>query len=123
MRRFLRLLEVVNDRLRVCIVADNTLCKCTTVFGVQLIKPLQNELRVALVLGEDDGFTQSVTASNTDAALHQILKHRVNGCLVENEFVQLCRRNEVRHQTVLNKVLFIPFLVLIGKVVVCDTFL
>ena len=78
---------------------------------------------MALVLGENDGFTQSDTASNTDAALHQILKHRVNGCLVENEFVQLCRRNEVGHQTVFNKVLFIPFLVLIGKVVVCDTFL
>ena len=45
---------------------------------------------MALVLGENDCFAQSVTASNTDAALHQILKHSVNGCLIENELVQLC---------------------------------
>ena len=69
--RFLvRHLEIVNKGLRVCIVADHALGESSVILGVQLIEALQNELCMALVLGEDDGFSQSVASGHANTALH-----------------------------------------------------
>ena len=69
--RFLfRLLEIVDNSLRVGVVADDALGEGSAVLRVELVESLQNELGVALVLREDNGFAQTVAAFDFDAAFH-----------------------------------------------------
>ena len=44
---------------------------------VELAKAFPDKLRVALVLGKDDGLADAVTTRRLDAPLHQVLQHRV----------------------------------------------
>ena len=119
-RLFFRLLEVVNDGLCIGVVADDPLGKGAVVLGIELIEPLQNKLRMALVLDKDDGFPQPVTARHFYAPLHQVLEHNVHRCLVEYELIERRRGDEVRHHAVLHEILLIPLLVLVGQVVIGD---
>ena len=64
-RRLVRLFEVVNDGLRIGVVADHPLDE-TRVLGLQLrvelAEAFPDKLRMALVLGKDDGFADAVAA-------------------------------------------------------------
>ena len=112
--------KVVNDGLGIGVVTHHPLGKGAVVLGVELIEPLDDKLRMAFVLGKDDGFAQTVPARHMDAPLHEVLEHRVHGDLVEYELIQCRRGDEVGHVPVLVKVLLVPLLVLRGQVIVHD---
>ena len=75
-RRLVRLFEIVNDGLCIGIVADHPLDE-SRVLGLQLrvelAKAFPDKLRMALVLGKDDGLADAVAACRLDAPFHQIL--------------------------------------------------
>ena len=89
--------EVVNDGLCIGVVADHPLDE-SRVLGLQLrvelAKAFPDKLRVALVLGKDDGLADAVTTRRLDAPLHQVLQHRVHGVGVEDELIQLFGRDK-----------------------------
>ena len=67
---------------------------------------------MALVLGKDDGLADAVAAYRFDAALHQVLQHRVHGVGVEDELVQLFRRDKGGQGVVLGKIVLVAGLIL-----------
>ena len=75
-RRLVWLLEIVNDGLCIGVVADHPLDE-SRVLGLQLrvelAKAFPDKLRMALVLGKDDGLADAVAACRLDAPFHQIL--------------------------------------------------
>ena len=114
-RRLVWLLEVVNNGLRIGIIADHPLDE-TRVLGLQLrvelAKALPDKLRMALVLGKDDGLADAVTARRLDAAFHQVLQHRVHGVGVEDELIQLFGWDEGGQGVVLGKIVLVAGLIL-----------
>ena len=114
MRFFFRLLEIVDDGLGVGVVANHPLSEAAPVLGVQLIETLQNKLRVALVLGKQDGFPQTVAARHLDAPIHQVLQHDVHGGFVEHKFIEGSGGDKVRQLTVLDEIILISLFVLFG---------
>ena len=79
---------------------------------VELAKAFPDELRMALVLGKDDGFADAVAARRLDAPFHQVLQHRVHGVGVEDELVQLFGRDEGGQGVVLGKIVLVARLIL-----------
>ena len=67
---------------------------------------------MALVLGKEDGFADAVTARRLDAALHQVLQHRVHGVSVEDELIQLFGWDEGGQGVVLGKIVLVAGLIL-----------
>ena len=114
-RRLVRLLEVVNDGLCIGVVADHPLDE-SRVLGLQLrvelAKAFPDKLRVALVLGKDDGLADAVAARRLDAPFHQVLQHRVHGVGVEDELVQLFGWDEGGQGVVLGKIVLVAGLIL-----------
>ena len=60
---------------------------------------------------------------NFDTTLHQVLQDGIYRCFVKHELVELCRGNKVGNIAVLSKIVLIAFLILIGEIVIGDTFL
>ena len=90
---------------------------------IKFVEAFQNEFGVFLVLGENDGLADAFAAVHLYAALHEVLKHEVHGFLVEDKVVQRLRGDEVRNDAFFGKVLkvvFIAFLVFVGKFIVGD---
>ena len=114
----LRHLEIVNDRLCICVVADHALGKGSAVLRVQLIKTLQNKLRMTLILGKNNGLPKAVATRHADPPLHEILKYKIHRGLVKYKPVKLFRGNKFGHQPVLKKIILIPFLIFPGKIIV-----
>lgn len=114
-RRLVRLLEVVNNGLRIGVVADHPLDE-SRVLGLQLrvelAKAFPDKLRVALVLGKDDGFADAVAARRLDAAFHQVLQHRVHGVGVEDKLIQLFGWDKGGQGVVLGKIVLVAGLIL-----------
>ena len=113
-RRLVRLFEVVNDGLRIGIVADNSLNEPRILLFqlVQLAKTLPNELRMALVLGKDNGLADAVAARRLDAPFHQVLQHRVHGVGVEDELIQLFGWDKGGQGVVLGEIVLVARLIL-----------
>ena len=86
-RLFLWHFEIVDDRLRICVIADHSLGKCAFESGVQFIESLQNELCMAFILGEDNCFPQSVTTGDAYTAFHHILQYSIHSGFIKHEFV------------------------------------
>lgn len=82
-----RLLEIINDRLRIAVIAGYALNKAAGMLRVKLVETLHDILCVPFVLCKDNGFANSVPAGNLDAFCHQILQHHVDSLLVEYELV------------------------------------
>ena len=92
------------------------------ILRIKFVEAFQNKLGVPFVLGKDDGLADAFAAVHHDAALHKVLKHKVHGFLVEDEVVQRLRRDGIRHDAILSKVIFVAFLVFVGKLLVGDAF-
>ena len=121
--RLIRLFEIINDGLRISIVTDDPLDEAGILLfqlRIQLAKPLPDELRMALVLGKDDGFADAVAACRLDAPFHQVLQHRVHGVGVEDELVQLFGWDKGGQGVVLGKIVLVAGFVLRRKLVVVD---
>ena len=114
-RRLVRLFEVVNDGLCIGVIADHPLDE-SRVLGLQLrvelAEAFPDKLRVALVLGKDDGLADAVAARRLDAPFHQVLQHRVHGVGVEDELIQLFGRDEGGQGVVLGKIVLVASLIL-----------
>ena len=113
--RLVRLFEIVNDGLRISIVTDHPLDEAGILLfqlRIQLAKTLPNELRMALVLGKDDGLADAVTARRLDAPFHQVLQHRVHGIGVEDELIQLFGWDKGGQGVVLGKIVLVAGLIL-----------
>ena len=67
---------------------------------------------MALVLGKDDGLADAVAARRLDAAFHQVLQHRVHGVGVEDELIQLFRRDKGGQGVILGKIVLVAGLIL-----------
>ena len=119
----IRFLKIADDRPRVGIITDHTLAEFSIIhIRVQFSKALYDELRMPLVLRKDDRFTQPVTAVRFDPTLHQILQYQIHGLLIKNKIIQCCRRNKVRNETVLYKIILVAFLIRLGQIIVGDAF-
>ena len=122
-RRLVRLFEIVNDGLRIGIVTDDPLDEAGILLfqlRIQLAKPLPDELRMALVLGKDDGLADAVAARRLDAPFHQVLQNGVHGVGVEDELVQFFGRDKAGQGVVLGKIVLVAGFVLRRKLVVVD---
>ena len=113
MRLFFRLFKIVDNRLCISIIADYSLGKGAMILRVQLVEPLQNKLCMPLVLSKDNSFAQPVATCYFDAPLHEILQHNVYGRLIKHKLVECRRRNKLQHHIVFDKVVLVPFLILI----------
>ena len=120
---FLRNFEIVNGGLSVCVITDYPLGKAAPVFGIQFVEALKNKLRMALVLSKNNGLSDAFAASHFNAPLHQVLNHGVHRQLVEHKLVQIVRGNQLRHHTILNKVLLKALLVRFRQLIVGNPFL
>ena len=93
---YLRLLvtdfELVDEVLRIGDVVVNEDAEPRTIFGIEYAEPLDDELGVAVVVGEDDGLADTFPALNLQAVLHQVLQDGVHGVLVEDiaEYLVSC---------------------------------
>ena len=76
-----------------------------------------------LVLSENDRLSEPVTAVDFDTTLHQVLQDGIYRCFVKHELVELCRGDKVGDIAVLSKIVLIAFLILIGEIVIGNTFL
>ena len=114
-RRLVRLFEIVNDGLRIGVVADHPLDE-SRVLGLQLrvelAEAFPDKLRVALVLGKDNGLADAVTTRRLDAPFHQVLQHRVHSVGVEDELIQLFGRDKGGQGVVLGKIVLVARLIL-----------
>ena len=90
------------------------------ILGIELVEPFQNELGMAFVLGKDNGLADAVAARHLDATIHQILQDNIHGGFVEHKLVELGRGDKVRQQVILDKILLVPFFVLVGQIIVGD---
>ena len=79
---------------------------------VELAEAFPDKLRVALVLGKDNGFADAVAARRPDAPFHQVLQHRVHGVGVEDELVQLFGWDKGGQGVVLGKIVLVASLIL-----------
>ena len=87
------------------------------------IEPLGDELRVVVILGEDDGLAQAVPAGHFQAAGHQVLQHLVHGVFVEQPAVDRLGFHAIRYRAVVVPFQRVPlFLFFFGQFVVGDPF-
>ncbi len=70
MRRFFRQLKIINDRLSITIVTYHALGKTALILRIKLVKPLQYEFRMQLVLGKYDSLANAFATGHLYAALH-----------------------------------------------------
>ena len=73
LRILLRISEIIDDRLCVGIVTDDTLNKRPLIVRIELIKALEYKLRVTFVLCKYDRFSDLLSTLDLDATFHQIL--------------------------------------------------
>ena len=66
------------------------------IIGIKLAETLDNESRMFLILSEDDRFSDVLATMDTDALLHERLKHVVDCGLIENPFIYFCWGDKVR---------------------------
>ena len=113
--RFLvRLLEIIDDVLRIVIITHHTLGKLAPVLRIEHIEPLHNIIGMALVLRKNDGLAQSVAPSHMNATLHNILQNHIHRGLVEHKLVQRIGRDKLRHLLILGKSVLVAALVLVA---------
>ena len=107
----------------ITVITGDTLGECAVIFRIELVKTLYDELSVFLVLSEDDRLSEPVTAVDFDTTLHQVLQDGIYRCFVKHELVERSRGDKVGNIAVLSKIVLIAFLILIGEIVIGDTFL
>ncbi len=69
-RVFFRLFEVGNQGFCVVVFVYDSTCKEAFVLRVEFVEAFGDELGMDFVLGEDDGFSNSVSAGGFDAVFH-----------------------------------------------------
>ena len=120
MRRLLRDREVVDQALRVAGAVGDHPREMPRVLRVGDVEPRRDELRMTLVLGEDDRLGQPVTVGDLEPLVHHLGQHLIDGVLVEQEPVDLLRRHLVGG-AVLTPLQDVPIvLLLLGQVGVFD---
>ena len=122
MRLLLRHFEFFDNRLGISVLAGNALCKAALIHGVQCVEPLHNQLRMFFILGKNDCFPNPVAPCNLYAAVHQILQNRIHCVHIEHKSVQRGRGDKLRYAVILRKILLIPPLVLLRKLVIHNAF-
>src|ERR1019366_9889714 len=78
------------------------------------IESLDDEFRVLLALGKDDGLAQSVAASDANALGHKVFEDLVHGVLVEEPVVESAACNLAGHGTGVIPIKRVPHLLLVG---------
>src|SRR5947209_1255709 len=124
MRRLLRLLEIVDERLRVLGRVINDAAKRTAQVRIVHIEPLRDELRVVMVLRKDDRLAYPIACGDVNAVRHQILKDFVHRVGIEQPVVERRRGDLIRRSSgVLRPLKVIPLcFLLVGEIVVPDSF-
>jgi hypothetical protein len=98
-----RLAEILEQRLRIIGLEIDHPREGALEVRVVGIEALRDELRVVVILGEDDGLAEPVAGGDLQTVRHQVLQHFVDGVGVEQPFVNRGQIDLSRHITV-----FIP---------------
>ena len=93
-----------------------------TKLRIKRVETPHDKFSVFLILGKYDRFAEPVTAVDFDTTLHQVLQNCINRSFIEHKFVQCCRGDKIGNIAILGKIVLITLLVLIGKIIVGDTF-
>ena len=83
--------EIIDQALRILRLEVDDPRELAFVVRVVDVEPLRDELRMVVILGEDDGLAQAVPAGHFQAARHQVLQHLVHGIFVEQPAVYRLR--------------------------------
>ena len=122
-RRLVRLAEIVDQRLRIIGLEIDHSREGALEVRVVGIEALRDELRVLLILGEDDRLAEPVAGGDLQSVRHQVLEHLVDGVGVEQPLVNR-RRIDLRGDITV----FIPldrvplFLLVLGQIIVSHAF-
>ena len=114
-----RLAEILEQRLRIIGLEIDHPREGPFKVRVVGIETFNDELRVVMVLGEDDGLAEPVAGGNLQPVRHQVLEHLVDGVGVEQPFVNRGRVDLSRHITVFIPLDRVPlFLLVLAQIIV-----
>ena len=123
MRGRICFLKIADECPCISIVADYASTEFAVILiRIQLVKALYNEVRMPFILCKNDRLAQPVTAVRFDPTLHQILQHLIHRLLIKDKVIQRRRRNKVRNETVLYKIILVAFLIRLRQIIVGDAF-
>ena len=93
MRRFIGQVEIVQQRLRIGGLEIDHPRERALEVRVVGIESFNDELRVVVVLGKDDGLAEPVAGGNLQPVRHQVLEHLVDGVGVDSRHKPLDARH------------------------------
>ena len=118
-----RIGEIVDQALNIFRLEVDDPRKLSFVVRVIDIEALRDELRMVMILGEDDRLAQPIAACHFKAAGHQMLQHLVHGIFVEQPPVDRLGFDAIRYRTVVAPIQRVPlFFFFFGQFVVGDPF-
>ena len=119
MRSLVRLTEILEQRLRIIGLEIDHPREGALEVRVVGIEALRDELRVVVILGEDDGLAEPVAGGNLQTVRHQVLEHLVDGVGIEQPFVNRGRIDLPRDITVFIPLDHVPlFLLVLAQIIV-----